>query len=659
MDQLPAGDDIPYSYSNPDHVAVTQTNLYLKVNFQNQVLEGLAMLTIEKKESKCNELVLDTYNLEITDVRKGDTSDFGPELTFTYEKNPHDDNFGRKLKITLPNVDSADPSPSTSKKAKRAKRAKVNDNNYTIWIEYKTRPDSPALYWLKEHQTSDLTHPLLISNTKLTYARAIFPCQDTPLNRIRLYSRIVIPSGCDVMMPGIKTRCDDNQDEYKFNYKKDIGMAPYEMYIIVGKLRNLVSTGYLKYNLWTTGGEYLMESIISAFNNDIMPPKIKNSIHFNNMIADKDNEVNVCVLPSNVPEFDMQCPHMTFLSSTSLQGRYSIIDTIVQNIIETWIEKIVPIKDFKDLWLIKGLSTFIYRNSINNEIHNNDIREILKIKAVNNVLNMQEEHSTDSLVHRDSTKLPMNIIKYVSEQGCVFLNYLQDLLGGPTDFWNFLEKSFFNYRDVSGSEYLTTNDFKDSLYAHFKEKRGVLDSVKWDEWFNQPGIPPSYRGSMAIQKTDCHHKADSLIVEKEDEESRSLILKVTHTADEIVIIEFLTYLLTLPTDLSPAKLRLIESIILEMRPYCEIKFLWLRLCIKNKWSDDGRITETALNFVCNEYCSPKYACPIFRDLYEWEETRQSAITRFRARADDNRSKMLPETINELSSILGVALEHRA
>ncbi|XP_071639405.1 leukotriene A-4 hydrolase-like [Temnothorax longispinosus] len=658
MDQLPARDDIPYSYSRPDHVAVTKTNLYLTVNFQSQVLEGYALLTVEKKAPTYNELVLDTYNLEITDVRKGDSRHIGSKLTFTYLENPHDDNFGRKLKITLPNVDSADPGLSSSKKTK-------SDNIYTIRIDYKTRSDSPALYWLKEHQTSDFTHPLLISNTKLTYARAIFPCQDTPLNRIRLYSKITVPSGLDVMMPGNKRRSVHIPDEYIFHYDEgDIGMAPYEMYIIVGKLRKEISTGNLKYNLWMTGGEYFGE-ITSAFNNNEinMPPDIQNSFHFYNMM-DESNEVNVCVLPSNVPKFDMQCPHMTFVSSTSLQGRYFMISTIVQNIIETWIGKIVPIKDFEDLWLIKGLSTFIYRNSINNVIHNNDIREFLEIKAINNVLNMQEEHSTDSLVHRDSTKLPMNIIKYVSEQGCVFLNYLQDLLGGPTDFWNFLVDCFLERRIVGPSEYLTTNDFKESLYDHFKEKHGVLDSVKWDEWFNQPGIPPSYRGFMAIKKTDWHHKADSLVVEKEDEKSRNLILEVTRNTNEIVKIEFLTYLLTLPPtdlpDLSPAKLRLIECLLMDiLMPICEIKFLWLRLCIKNKWSDDGRITETALNFVCNEYCSPKYACPIFRDLYEWEETRQSAITRFRERADDNRSKMLPETINELSSILGVALEHRA
>ncbi|XP_024867553.1 uncharacterized protein LOC112451880, partial [Temnothorax curvispinosus] len=122
MNQPPAGDDIPYSYSRPDLVAVTQTKLYLSVKFDHRVLDGHAILTVKKKEPTYNELVLDTYNLEITDVRKGYShSPYRSSrtiLTYTHEENPHDDNFGRKLKITLPNVDSADPGPSSSKKTK-------------------------------------------------------------------------------------------------------------------------------------------------------------------------------------------------------------------------------------------------------------------------------------------------------------------------------------------------------------------------------------------------------------------------------------------------------------------------------------------------------------------------------------------------------------
>jgi len=32
---------------------------------------------------------------------------------------------------------------------------------------YETRKDSPALYWLRRDQTSDGTHPLLITNNKV------------------------------------------------------------------------------------------------------------------------------------------------------------------------------------------------------------------------------------------------------------------------------------------------------------------------------------------------------------------------------------------------------------------------------------------------------------------------------------------------------------
>jgi len=43
------------------------------------------------------------------------------------------------------------------------------EKSLLIQIDYQTSPNSPALYWLTPNQTSDGTHPLLISNTKVNY----------------------------------------------------------------------------------------------------------------------------------------------------------------------------------------------------------------------------------------------------------------------------------------------------------------------------------------------------------------------------------------------------------------------------------------------------------------------------------------------------------
>ncbi|XP_071639615.1 leukotriene A-4 hydrolase-like isoform X2 [Temnothorax longispinosus] len=419
MDQPSAGDDIPYSYSNPDLVSVTHTRLELSVDVENHVLEGRAILTVKKKVSKCNELVLDTYNLLITDVTKGyrDTPyKFSTrKLTFTHEENPHDDNFGRKLKITLPNVDSAASSSS--------KKRKVSSNIYYIQVIYKTSPDSPALYWLRREQTFDDKF-LLISNTKLTYARAIFPCQDTPSNRTSFYSKIYVPSGrgLDVMMPGkkIKEDVDDDKVEYTFFHPRNEPMAPYEIYIIIGSQREVISNSNLKCNLWT-------------------------------------------------------------------EQKYS--------------------------------------------------------------------HEATWAIHKIMTML-----------------------------------------------------------SNIKESYGFL--------------------------------AEKLVAQQEVD--YDLIRDEVRNANDFVKIEFLTYLLALPAVPRP-KLQLLGCAFLDDQKICEIRFLWLRLCIKSR--DLNYVTE-ALKFA-SEYCMPKYACSIFRDLHEFEQARSLARSWFID--PDNRSKMLPKTIKELESILDVDL----
>ncbi|XP_077282122.1 leukotriene A-4 hydrolase-like [Temnothorax americanus] len=642
LPQPPAG-DIPYSYSRPDLVTVTHTHLELSVNFKRHVLKGKAILFIKKKASTCNELVLDTYKLKISDVKKGI---YG--LTFTHVENPHDDNFGSKLIIELPDVGSADPGPSTSKKPK-------SDDIYKIQVIYETSPESPALYWLEPHQTSDGIHPLLISNSKFTYARAIFPCQDTPSYRMTFFSKIIVPKNLNlnvIMMPGRRDIYKkDDEVEYTF-ISRPTTIATHEIYIIVGSLNNLheMSSDDVSLDIWA---EKEPCERCRAFLNKIMDIlyNIKKSYGF------FGKSVNVCVLPPNVPEFDMQYPSMTFVSSSLLEGQYSIIDTIVQNVIESWIGGIIAINNFKHLWLIKGLSTFIYRNPKNNKIidDENKFRRDLEMKSINNVLNMPELLNNIPLVPVFTKNLlPKNIIKYVSEKGCVFLNFLQDMLGGPEEFKDFLVSvwPFFEKREIREA----TDYFKNRLISYFSRKGkdiGVLNAIEWDKWLNKPGFP-SYPYTYEKNKTHWQRQADLWIAQ---DDTLSFDRIGLEQSNDLAIIEFLTYLLTLSTVLTAGQLQEIEREFLRDQNICEIRFLWLRLCIKSEWLNHGQIQEDALNFACSEYCMPKYACPIFRDLYNLAQTRIMAIkSRFKER--DNRSKMLPETIKELESILQVKLDGR-
>ncbi|XP_071570419.1 leukotriene A-4 hydrolase-like [Temnothorax nylanderi] len=139
-------------------------------------------------------------------------------------------------------------------------------NKYKIQIEYKTNSNSPALYWLKPDQTSDGTHPLLISNSKLTYARAIFPCQDTPSRKITFDSEISVPMGFNAMMLGSSKRevYENNRVIYIFSVTPNI--PSYAMYIIVGSLEEVKIFGrcaHVGCNLWTEK-KYLHQGVMAV-----------------------------------------------------------------------------------------------------------------------------------------------------------------------------------------------------------------------------------------------------------------------------------------------------------------------------------------------------------------------------------------------------------
>jgi len=64
--------------------------------------------------------------------------------------------------------------------------------------------------------------------------------------------------------------------------------------------------------------------------------------------------------------------------------------------------------------------------------------------------------------------------------------------------------------------------------------------------------------------------------------------------------------------------------------------------------------QPALEFA-REYCSPTFACPIFHELYELEETHHLAISGFTAIVE-KKCKMLPQTIQEVACILKINLK---
>lgn len=109
-------------------------------------------------------------------------------------------------------------------------------------------------------------------------------------------------------------------------------------------------------------------------------------------------------------------------------------------------------------------------------------------------------------------------------------------------------------------------------------------------------------------------------------------------------LEFLNKLLALENPLNVDVLKQMENLYhFNSVKNSEIKFKWLRLCLKARWEDQISL---ALNFV-NQQGRMKFTRPIYRDLYEWVEARDRAISNFK----ENKENMMFVSVQAIAKDL--------
>ncbi|XP_062597065.1 leukotriene A-4 hydrolase-like, partial [Saccostrea cucullata] len=210
-----------------------------------------------------------------------------------------------------------------------------------------------------------------------------------------------------------------------------------------------------------------------------------------------------------------------------------------------------------------------------------------------------------------------SIVPY--EKGFTLLFYLETLLGGPAVFEKFLKAYVEKFKQQS----IDSNQWKDFLYSYFTDKREVLDSVEWDKWFYDQGMPPiipKYDDSLEVPCKQLSKKWSSAGENELDQFNPSDLTSLT----SVQVREFLALLVEEPPLSLTKVLKMEELYKLNAVRNSEVRFRWLRLCIKAQWKD---AIPRVLDFV-NEQGRMKFVRPLYRDLYGWEEARPIAIQNF-------------------------------
>ncbi|KAJ9599849.1 hypothetical protein L9F63_009889 [Diploptera punctata] len=591
----------PSSFSRPEDAVVTAINLYLDVNFENKVLTGKANLTVEKKKSEVTHVILDLKDLKILQV-----IDHGTGQELEYSIGERTSSLGSKFEIKLPST---------------------KDTRFIISITYETNASASGLQWLPPEQTAGRKHPYLFSQCQAVHCRSMLPCQDTPSVKGSYETQITAPAELTVLMSakriGKPSLTPNGLKLHKF--EQPVPIPVYLIAIVVGLLesRELGPRSHV----WSEK-EYVDKAAYEFTETEVML-KTAEDLCGEYLWGIYD----LLVLPPSFPFGGMENPCLTFVTPTLLAGDKSLADVVAHEISHSWTGNLVTNRNFEHFWLNEGFTVFVERKIIGKmygekarQFHAigglKDLKDALSIKLYSNnpltclVPDLKGVDPDDAF----------SVVPY--EKGHTFLYYLEELAGGPEVFDPFLKAYIKKYKHKS----IDTDDFKAFLYEYFPNN-SKLKAVDWKEWLFTPGMPPvipNYDKSLEEVCTNLSRKW--IKWDSTTESSCPFKIEDIKSMRSGQVREFIAQLLE-EEPLSISKLKAMENVYkFNSVVNSEIRFRWLRLCIKGRWKEQ---VDGALQFV-TEQGRMKFVRPIYRDLYAWEEVQDKAIAVFKT----NRPKMM-------------------
>src|SRR5438552_248579 len=315
-----------YSYSVPDEVRVQHMDLDLEVLFNDRILRGAALLTLDAPFS--GDLVLDTCDLIIDSVEFSQDKESFRSATF--KLGGSDPIKGAPLSIFLPQRASA------------------------VRIRYQTSPDASGLQWLTPMQTAGKEYPFLFTQSEATHARSWIPLQDTPQVRSTYAARIHIPHNLKAVMSASNNPSAFAESDPRFSMTK-----PIPSYLIA------LAVGDLEFRELSKRTGVFAER-----------PVINRAVHeFENLdrmlLAGEDlfgpyrwGRYDVLVLPPSFPVGGMENPCLTFTTPTIIAGDKSLSSLIIHELAHSWSSNLVNNATWSDFWINEGPTVYMERRIV-------------------------------------------------------------------------------------------------------------------------------------------------------------------------------------------------------------------------------------------------------------------------------------------------------
>ncbi|MEE9386227.1 MAG: M1 family metallopeptidase [Nannocystaceae bacterium] len=592
----------PHSFSHPHAVQVRHMGLRWRVSFDEQRIEGEALMLIERHDPAAP-LRLDIRDLEIQETATSQSEihpgrHHVPELVLTardltwhdaqHRVGTSDPNMGAPLEITLP--------------------AGAN----LVRVRYRTSPGAAGLQWLSAQQTAGKKQPFLYTQSQPILARSWIPCQDSPGNRITFDAEVKVPSRLRAVMAAesLDTAPPASKGaETTFRFVMPQAVPPYLVALGVGDLK-FRSLGP-RSGVWADA--------------TVLDKAAKEFGDLEEMITTAETlygpyrwgRYEVLVLPPAFPFGGMENPRLTFATPTILAGDRSLISLIAHELAHSWSGNLVTNATWADLWLNEGFTTYAERRIIEGlfgsaraEMEATLGRQDLDHELADQLAaRPKDQRLRVDLVGRNPDD---NMTSVPYEKGALFLRSIEEAYGREA-FDPFLRGWFDSHAFTS----VATKDFSDYLRRELIEKHQLRPGKRPPDvqaWIDGSGLPQGAPKPQSPAFAAIDTQVEAWVIRQ----LATTKLKV----QAWTVHEWLHFLRTLPANLGAERMgELDRAFQLTESGNYEILNQWLVLTARHHYEPAYARMESFLMEVGRR----KFLLPIYRELMKTDVGRERAI----------------------------------
>lgn len=467
----------PSTKSNYYNFKVEHLYLDLAVRFDKKRLIGSASFDIKAIQDSGN-IILDSSFLNIKDVFIN-----GEKTSFTVK--PREEPLGSPFVINY--------------------SVRINDS-FKLKVDYETTDKCTALQWLDPEQTDGHKLPYLFSQCEPSHARSFFPCFDTPSIKAPVSYHITSP--LNTLVSGLlsdKKPSSSDPKHFVYHYEQPVPIPSYLVSIasgdIVGAKIGPRSTVYSEPS-FIDKCQYEFEADTEKF--------IKTA---EDLVFEYEwKEYNVLILPQSMPFGGMEHPNCTFATPTLVSGDRENVDVIAHELSHSWSGNLVTNCSFEHFWLNEGWTVYLERRIIG-KLHGDKYRDFSAIIGWTDLVNAIDAmgdtaNRYSSLIQdlKDETDPDDSFSDVPYEKGSNMLYTIEKTLGGKEQFDPFIKYYFRKFKYSS----LDTYQFLDTLYGFYADRKNILDTIDWQRWLYEPGLPPKPKFNTELVD-QCYNLSDKWI----------------------------------------------------------------------------------------------------------------------------------------------------